>query len=247
MGKNNAKIIAQIRRELQNQSEEKFRKGVFHFFKEEINPIGVRLPKVRKIAVELDKKLILEGWFFPQILKLAGEFQKSKLFEEQILASYLVERHSEEYTKETFFEFEKWIGRYVKNWANCDLLCTHSLAACIEKYPEFIGKLMKWTQSKNRWVRRAAIVTFVLHGRKGKFLKETLQIAKKLMHDNDDLVQKGTGWTLREAAKANEEKVFAFLLLHKDAGRTLLRYAVERFAENRKKQVLYGKRKLHGI
>ncbi len=239
MANSNSKIVAQTRKELQNQSEKKFRKGVYHFFKEEISPIGVRLPLVRKIAVELDKRLILEGWKFAQILKLAGEFQKSRWFEEQILAGYLIERHSNDYTRETFFEFERWVSKYVKNWANCDLLCTHSLANCIEKYPQFIGNLLKWAESENRWVRRAAIVTFVLHGRRGKFLKETLKIAGKLMHDKEDLVQKGTGWTLREAAKAHEVEVFAFLLLHKDAGRTLLRYAVERFAENRKKKVLY--------
>ncbi|MFH0970997.1 MAG: DNA alkylation repair protein [Candidatus Micrarchaeota archaeon] len=68
----------------------------------------------------------------------------------------------------------------------------------------------------------------ILPARRGKFLKDVLEIAKSNISEKDDMVQKGTGWMLREAAKLHQKEVFDFLMVHKDAGRTLLRYSTEK-------------------
>ncbi len=78
----------------------------------------------------------------------------------------------------------------------------------------------------------------ILPARNGKFLDEVLEIAKKNIYEKDDMVQKGTGWMLREAAKVHRGEVLGFLLEHKDAGRTLLMYATEKFPPNLRKEVL---------
>ncbi|MFH1258092.1 MAG: DNA alkylation repair protein [Candidatus Micrarchaeota archaeon] len=233
----NEKLVSEIRRELRRHATEKQRKGAFYYFKEKIKPIGAKLPEVGRIAKEFDRKHYADLGLV-SLLNLCSELQKGGWFEEQIIAGYLADFHRKEFTQETFGIFEGWVDDHVDNWANCDNLCNHAVAACVEKYPALLDELKKWTSSENRWKRRAAAVTLILPARHGKFLKEVLEIAERNIYDKDDMVQKGTGWLLREAAKKHEDEVFAFLLKHKDAGRTLLRYAVERFPGKRKKAVL---------
>lgn len=231
-------IKTSVRRKLISLSEPEFKKGLFRFFKEQINPIGVRLPKVRKLAKEVDMELA-EHHSFPQILALSGKFQSSEYFEEQIFGVYLIELHKNKFTPATFSTFEKWIDNYVTNWAHCDLFCTHSVWYCIENNPELIARLISWTRSGNRWMRRAAAVTLIIPAKKGLFLREILAIAEKNMYDADEMVQKGTGWLLREAAKKNLSQINRFLLSHPGAGRTLLRYATEKFPPIMRKKALY--------
>lgn len=231
-------VEASVRRKLKVLSEPKFRAGLFRFFKEQINPIGVRLPKVKKLAIEIDRGL-RQKCSFTQVLSLAEKFQSSKYFEEQIFGVYLIELHRKEFTPATFSTFEKWIDNYVSNWAHCDLFCSHSVWYCIENNPKLVGRLIDWTASRNRWKRRAAAVTLIIPAKRGLFLREVLQIAKRNIYDPDEMVLKGTGWLLREAAKAHFQEVNAFLLRHKDAPRVLLRYATERFPARKREVVLY--------
>ncbi len=230
-------ICFAIGKKLKSKAEKKFQEGVYHYFKEQINPLGVRLPEVKKLAKETSKQL-KNKFSFQQFMALSEEFQSSGWFEEQIFGVYLIELQKKEFTEKTFFIFEKWIDKYVGNWAYCDLFCSHSVAYCIDENPRLLRQLLKWTSSKNRWMRRAAAVTLIAPARRGKYLKEILKIAERNMYDADDLVQKGTGWLLREAAKSHQKQVFDFLLKHKSAGRVLLRYAVEKFPTSLRKKVL---------
>ncbi|MFH1750916.1 MAG: DNA alkylation repair protein [Candidatus Micrarchaeota archaeon] len=227
-----------VRRRLRSLAEPEFKKGLFRFFKEQINPIGVRLPKVRRLSKELEELASKKS--FSQILSLSKKFQSSKYFEEQIFGVYLIELHKKEFSPATFSTFEKWIGKYVSNWAHCDLFCTHSVWYCIERNPELIKRLPRWTKSKNRWVRRAACVTLIIPAKRGLFLQDILAIAERNVYDPDEMVQKGTGWLLREAAKAHYVEINAFLHKHTDAPRILLRYATEKFPKKKRESVLSG-------
>ena len=82
------------------------------------------------------------------------------------------------------------------------------------------------------------MVSFVLPARKGKLHGILLENAESIIHDKDDLVRKGTGWALREAAKTDEKRIVSFLLKHKDAPRVTLRYATERMQKSVKEKIL---------
>ena len=56
----------------------------------------------------------------------------------------------------------------------------------IEKFPEYINELKRWTKSDNRWIRRAAAVSLIVPAKHGKFLKEAIEIADLLLTDDDD-------------------------------------------------------------
>jgi len=229
-------LIAEIRKELLKHSEPSYKEGSKRFFKEEINPHGVRIPNVRKIGDEFFRKhdLGYEGY-----VKLGESLLKTGFFEEGCLAFHFLSKFKKNFGKEEFSLLSKWLDRYVDNWAWCDWLSTDLVAGCLKKDDSLVKNLYSWTQSKNRWVVRSAAVSLVPLARKGMFLKESLDIAKRNLPYKDDLIQKGTGWMLRELAKTKKKEVFDFLMKNKKGmGRTLMRYAIEHFSASERKRVM---------
>ena len=115
-------------------------------------------------------------------------------------------RFHSEYEPDDFYTFEKWLKNYVSNWAACDTLCNHTIGAIVEQYPQFLENLKHWARSENRWVKRGAAVTLIIPAKRGKFLKDIFEIADILLLDKDDLVQKGYGWLLKDAAIKTSRK-----------------------------------------
>lgn len=231
------KIIADIRKDLKKNVNEKYRIGSTRFFKETIKPYGVYIPKVRKIA-DKHYKVLKDKLKLKDFLDLTEELFKTGWFEEPIIGLHFLAKLKKQFTISTFKTFEKWIKKYISNWAHCDLLCTALVYPIVIKNPQLLKTLHKWTTSKNRWVVRASAVTLVVPAKKGLFKKDCLSIAKKLKLSKDDLVLKGTGWMLRECAKNHRKEVYNFLLKNKDSGRVMLRYAIEHFPQTMRKKVL---------
>jgi 3-methyladenine DNA glycosylase AlkD len=73
----------------------------------------------------------------------------------------------------------------------------------------------RWSRSRNRWWRRAALVATVPLNNKtrGGFgdATRTLDICRLLMDDRDPIVVKAMSWALRELAKRDPRSVREFL------------------------------------
>ena len=72
--------------------------------------------------------------------------------------------------------------------------------------------------------------------------QETVGIAKILVNDQHDLIQKAVGWMLREMGKRlGEDKLKDFLDdYYQTMPRTALRYAIERLKPKEREHYLYG-------
>ena len=94
--------------------------------------------------------------------------------------------------------------------------------------------------SENLWEWRIAIVATFYFIRNDEF-DDTLKIAEILFTDKEDLIHKAVGWMLREVGKRVIEIEEEFLEEHYlKMPRTMLRYAIERFPETRRKMYLKG-------
>lgn len=222
------KVTAELRRLLKDQADEQTRESSQHFFKEPIKVYGVKSQPVRKIAKQLFNSYLKE-WDKGKIFTICEKLWKSGYQEEIGIACEWSYAIREKFEPADFAVLEKWLLNYVSNWAACDILCNHTMAAFVEKYPEFLPKIKKWTLSKNRWARRGAAVTFIIPARNGLWLGEMLEIATALMKDADDMVQKGYGWLLKAASEAHPKEVFDFVMAHKkEMPRTAFRYSLEK-------------------
>jgi 3-methyladenine DNA glycosylase AlkD len=230
-------IISAVRQELTQQVDEKTKNITSRYFKEKVVVYGVKSSVVDKIAKKYvpDIKLMSKK----EVFSLCEELFKSDYMEEAFIACYWAYLMREKYETPDFGIFEKWLEKYINNWAKCDTLCNHTIGSFVEKYPQFISKLKGWTRSENRWLRRAAAVTLIIPAKKGKFLDDILEIADNLLTDPDDLVQKGYGWLLKDASIKHQAVVLAYVMSKKQImPRTALRYAIERMPADLKRQVM---------
>lgn len=235
---NQEEVILKIRKELKASVDLKYKKGECRYFKEKIKPIGVRSAVVRDITQKYFL-LLKKEWKYEDFVKLGEKLLSDGWFEEIGIAFSFMEHLSDQFTQESFYLFEDWLNKYVSNWANCDQLSNHLIGDVVEKYPKYINNLVKWTKSKNRWVRRSSAVSLIIPAKKGLFLKEVFKIAENLMEDEDEMVQKGVGWLLKEASRKHEEEVVKFLLKWKSkTSRLVLRYATEKVSLKNRKLVL---------
>jgi len=82
-------------------------------------------------------------------------------------------------------------------------------------------------------------VSLIIPARRGKFLEDVFDIADILLLDEDDLVQKGYGWMLKEASRLNQRQVFDYVVRQKAVmPRTALRYAIEKMPEDMRRSAM---------
>jgi 3-methyladenine DNA glycosylase AlkD len=83
------------------------------------------------------------------------------------------------------------------------------------------AQIHRWARSKDRWWRRAALVSTVPLNLKSRGgcgdCKKTLAVCGMLIDDRDDMVVKAMSWALRELSKRNPKAVRGFIAENKDA------------------------------
>jgi 3-methyladenine DNA glycosylase AlkD len=122
-----------------------------------------------------------------------------------------------------------------------DLSSVEILGEYFLKHQVYKKILFKFAKSKSLWERRISIITTFTFIRNRQF-EDSLKIAKILLHDKEDLIHKAVGWMLREIGKRDLKTEENFLKEHyQTMPRTMLRYAIEKFPEQKRKSYLLNK------
>ncbi len=191
--------------------------------------IGVRVPVLRKIARDFRDLSTAET------LKLLH----SPIHEERVLALIVwVEnfKSGSATARKKLFDLYLANAQFVNNWDLVDLSAPQIVG--VHLYGKSRKLLAQLARSKNLWERRIAIVATLSMIRQNDFAP-TLQIAKQLLHDREDLIHKAVGWMLREVGKKDQAVLETFLDQHvTEMPRTTLRYAIERYPEKQRKAYL---------
>ncbi|MPN02482.1 hypothetical protein SDC9_149698 [bioreactor metagenome] len=128
----------------------------------------------------------------------------------------------------------------VNNWDLVDLTAPGIVGAYLLAHPEEKKLLNTLVLSKNLWQQRIAMLATYPFIKVGQ-LSVALDVAQKLLFHPHDLMHKAVGWMLREVGKVDENVLLEFLRSHyQELPRTTLRYAIERFPEQQRKQLLLG-------
>ncbi|MBD3250039.1 MAG: DNA alkylation repair protein [Candidatus Pacebacteria bacterium] len=230
-------LINQIKQELQESVDPIYRDREKSFSKEDYESYGVKTPVVRSISKKYYsevKRLSKE-----QVFQLAEVLLNSKMSEEQTIAFDWAFRLKSKFKPADYNRFFCWLEQFVDTWFKCDDFCTHALGYLLYKYPQLTNYLPEWAKSDNRWIRRAAAVVLIYSLRRGDQLDSAFKIADLLLLDQDELVQKGYGWMLKESSKRWPKQVFEFVLARKDKmPRTALRYAIEKLSPDQRAEAM---------
>ena len=237
MKQQSSPVVAAIRRDLAAAADPKYRESVQRFFKEPIDVYGVRTADARRISNEYFKQVR----HLPkrEVLEICELLHQGTKYEEHGIAFSWAGKLSGKFEPADFRMLERWLNKYVSNWAACDTLCGGPLGEFLLRFPQFLPKVQKWACSKNRWLRRASAVALILAAKQEKYLPEAYKTADILLEDEDDMVQKGYGWLLKEIANKRPQEVLDFVLERKaKMPRTALRYAIEKMPAAWKKQAM---------
>jgi 3-methyladenine DNA glycosylase AlkD len=228
---------AGVRRALQDGGSAKHAAGVQWFFKEEIKSHGWYTAALRKAAGQFRRRVARQrGMDF--VVQVADKLFVGRNLEEKVFAVFLLEKQTRNFGDNEFKLFVSWLDR-VSSWADHDSLVHDVLAPMIAAEPARCREVFSWAKSPNRWRRRAACVALIRGTRERRFFREIVRLSNQLLDDEDDMVQKGLGWLLRETAKAGPERTVPYLMkIRKRSPRLVLRTACETLSPAARKRVL---------
>ncbi len=194
--------------------------------------LGIKVPPMRTLAKQ----------HRDADLKTIRTLLDSRHHEERFFALLLLMQHYQQGTDEDRTAiFDLYLGNThrINNWDLVDVSAPHIVGRHLQEHSRKI--LHKLSRSSSLWERRIAIIS-TLHFIRMDDFDDTLRIAATLLQDEHDLLHKAVGWMLREVGKRDLDTEEQFLKRHyKDMPRTMLRYAIERFPETKRKGYLSGK------
>jgi len=230
-------IADHIRRVLKDGGSAPHSEEVQHFFKEEVQSRGWYTAELRKFALRFRRSIVRErGMDF--LVQVADQLFSGRILEEKAMAVFLLEKQTKNFGDNEFQLFASWLDR-VTSWADHDALAHYLLAPMVAADPARCREVFLWAKSPNRWRRRAACVALIRGARERRFFEQIVQLSNQLLHDEDDMVQKGLGWLLRETAKADSKRTVPYLMkIRKNAPRLVLRTACETLPLATRRRVL---------
>lgn len=224
-------IVAEIREEIGRLSSPQKREKASRFFREPVETYGLSAREVGELSKRFYPRF---GGDIGLTLEVAEELLESGVLDEASVGILLMMRFTRRFKPELFDVFDGWVD-HLTNWANTDGLSTGLISKAVRLDPGLVKRLINWTGSENRWRRRAAAVSLVPIARRGEMLEEVFEVADRLMADEDDMVQKGVGWLLKEASKKHPDEVREYLIRWRpETSGLVLRYASEKLPKDRR-------------
>lgn len=214
--------------------------GLSRFFKSGVGQygegdrfLGIKVPVTRQVVKTLWREVSME------------ELHECMLspYHEVRLAALLVLVQQFRHTKDESLrqrQIDFYLGHtdHINNWDLVDLSCYELLGVWLLDKPRQV--LYDLARRDHLWEQRIAIVStmqFVRHGQ----LDDTYAIADLLLDHRHDLIHKAVGWLLRDAGKRDEARLTEYVKSRYAAmPRTTLRYAIERFAPEKRQALLKG-------
>ena len=206
-------LISELLKRFESEAEPGYREHVAKLFDLNVEGyLGVRIPKIRKIAQE----------YFYHVKKLSGKecleicdsLLETGVYELKVTAYQWAGKSVRKFSPEDIYHFENWLIQYTTDWADCDDICAQVLGPFFIQYSEQSKICLSWAESENFWVRRAALVSLIKPVKKDLVLDCALLVASKLKNETEPMVKKALKWFLTQASKKYPEEIKAFKSEH---------------------------------
>jgi 3-methyladenine DNA glycosylase AlkD len=196
--------------------------------------LGVTVPDQRQIAKQFFKELRLEEF----TLLIQHPFHEVRLTGLLALV-YRYEKTNSESEQKELVNFYLSQLDFVNNWDLVDSSCHQILGHFYWKKEKTL--FYELADSGHLWQQRVAMISSFFWIKKREY-QDALALAEKLKNHPHDLMHKAVGWMLREIGKRDLETEMEFLKNHyQTMPRTALRYAIEKFPEDLRRNFLKGR------
>ncbi|HTP32315.1 MAG TPA: DNA alkylation repair protein [Candidatus Acidoferrales bacterium] len=112
------------------------------------------------------------------------------------------------------------LGSGISSWDQVDCFACYLSGPSWREGQVADETIVEWTRSKDRWWRRAALVSTVPLNVKARGghgdARRTLHICSLLLDDRDDMIVKALSWALRALAARDPEAVRRFVHKHEE-------------------------------
>lgn len=107
------------------------------------------------------------------------------------------------------------LGQGINSWDAVDTFACYLSGPAWREHQVSDALIERWIASKDRWWRRAGVVSTVALNNKARGgsgdAQRTLQICRLVVDDRDDMVVKALSWALRELSKRDPKPVVEFI------------------------------------
>ena len=191
--------------------------------------LGVDSPSLRKIA-----KKYFKAVSYADLQKmLESPYHEIRVGAVFILV--LMFQHGSEEERKKIFDFYMENIRYINNWDLVDVSAPYIVGPVAFENESVLFLLAK---SCRLWEERVSVVATLYFIKQNRF-DVTLSLGEYFLTHRHDLMHKAVGWMLREVGKRDEKVLCDFLDKHiNQMPRTMLRYAIERFPEDKRRRYL---------
>lgn len=151
------------------------------------------------------------------VIRLALRLTRRRAVSLRFVAYELVQHHKPAFGSLNARSLEE-LGQGLDSWVAVDTFACYLAGPAWRERQVSDASIRRWARSKDRWWRRAALVSTVplnskARGGTGDQLR-TLDVCAMLVKDRDDMVVKALSWALRELAKRDPKSVREFLAEH---------------------------------
>jgi 3-methyladenine DNA glycosylase AlkD len=180
-----------------------------------MNILGVTVPDIRKVLVEL--KSISSKWTTVDKINFAFKMIESGCFECHQLALEWV-GHDKMLMKDIGTVEAKRLRQGMDNWVSVDTYAILILGPLWQSGVVSDDSVLKLVQSQDIWTRRIAVASTVALNRKKKGYsgdsKRTLAICDLVVNDHHDMIVKALSWALRSLVNWDRNGVELFIEKH---------------------------------
>ena len=209
-------------------------------------------PRYKAYGVRSPEKKQIFKTFKPAIKKLSQNDQigladrliQSGYGEQQTLGLFILQPLAHTFTPDKFSQIDRWVSQ-LHGWSKVDEFAGTFLRDVLLQQPEpFLTMVKKWNQDPDMWQQRMSVVLFTRKvAKSGRFTDFALEMCHNLINSQEDLVQKGVGWALKDLMKADKERILKYVrqLRMQKVSSTITLYAIRDLKGDERKAFLAGK------
>ena len=198
--------------------------------------LGLKVPVTRQVV-----KRLWRTCTFADLEECVGsQFHEVRLAALLVLVQIFQHAKNNPLEQQRCVDFYLSHTLYINNWDLVDLSCYEIVGAWLLDKADRHLLYELASEGHSLWEQRIAMVSCMAFVRQGQF-DDCLAIADRLMGHPHDLIHKAVGWLLREVGKRNRQLLVDYLApRYRTMPRTTLRYAIEHFPPEIRKDYLKG-------